>query len=297
MFCSNASWKDNAVTVADRTIIGSAPLDIFINQQDQLFIINQDTGDTLIWKNLSGNPVKIDSNATDPWSMFVTEENEIFIENRCPKNRIESWNLNGTRMRLISSVSSSCAGLFVDINNDVYCSQYYKHIVAKKSLNDPNNRTTTVAGTGCRNSAADALDTPNGIFVDKNLDLYVADSGNNRIQRFSYGRTVGVTVAGNGVGSFNLLFPITVTLDGHGYLFIVDRGNHRIIGSGSGGFRCLVGCSGINGSSSSQLNGPTGLSFDSHGNMFVSDTFNHRIQQFSISPGSLCSELTIHKNP
>ncbi|CAF4171734.1 unnamed protein product, partial [Adineta steineri] len=63
------------------------------------------------------------------------------------------------------------------------------------------------------------------------------------------------------------------------YLFIVDHRNHRIVGSGLNGFRCLVGCYG-KGSQSNQLNYPSGLSFDRSGNMFVIDTSNRRIQKF-----------------
>jgi hypothetical protein len=113
--------------------------------------------------------------------------------------------------------------------------------------------------------------------------LYVADWGNNRIQLFQSGELNGFTVAGNTSPNFTITLyqPTGIVLDGDNYLFIVDSGNNRIVGSGSNGFRCLVGCGG-SGSASNQLNFPGTLSFDSFGNMFVTDVNNSRVQKFDL---------------
>ena len=64
---------------------------------------------------------------------------------------------------------------------------------------------------------------PTESFVDISFDLYVADSVNNRIQRFSSGQMNATTVAGNGTsGTIFLKTPMDILLDGDGYLFIVD---------------------------------------------------------------------------
>ena len=96
------------------------------------------------------------------------------------------------------------------------------------------------------------------------------------------GQLNGTTVAGNGIGNIALSCPTGVVLDGKNYLFIVDSFNHRIIGSGPNGFRCLVGCSGSNGSASNQLLFPQSMAFDSSGNIFVTDQGNNRVQRFTI---------------
>ena len=82
------------------------------------------------------------------------------------------------------SICSQCFGLFIDSNNDLYCSQYNAYQVLRKSLQDPSSPTTIVAGTGCWRSTATTLVNPWGIFVTDQFDLYVADSGNDRIQVF-----------------------------------------------------------------------------------------------------------------
>jgi hypothetical protein len=138
-----------------------------------------------------------------------------------------------------------------------------------------------VAGTGTLGSASNELYYPFGIFVDVNLDLYVADCLNSRVQLFQSGQSNGITVAGS--KSPNPTIPLNcpsgIVLDAHKYLFIVDSLYHRIVGSGPNGFRCLVGCYGQS-SQSNQLLYPVTLSFDRSGNMFVTDQSNNPIQKF-----------------
>ncbi|CAF4707119.1 unnamed protein product [Rotaria sp. Silwood1] len=83
--------------------------------------------------------------------------------------------------------------------------------------------------------------------------------------------------------------PTHVTLDTDGYLFIVDSGNNRIVGSGPNGFRCIVGCSSTSGSPSNQLNAPYSMAFDSYGNIYVTDTGNNCVKNFRLATNS-CSK-------
>jgi hypothetical protein len=116
----------------------------------------------------------------------------------------------------------------------------------------------------------------------------VADYSNSRIQLFRSGQLTGTTIAGSTslTTTITLNDPTGIVLDADKYLFIVDYGNSRIVGSGPTGFRCLVGCSLSAGSASNQLNNPWSLSFDSYGNMFVTDRGNSRIQKFSLMNNS-----------
>ena len=178
------------------------------------------------------------------------------------------------------NVSSACYGLFVDIYENLYCSMGDNERVDKNW--------STIAGTGVLGSQSDMLNNPCGIFVDINLDLYVADSGNNRIQLFRLNQRNGITVAGKGSSSvtIKLIYPTGIVLDGDRHLFIVDRGNHRIIGSDENGFRCICGCSGEEGSTNDKLYYPQTMSFDGYGNIYVTDQYNHRVQKISLSKKS-----------
>ena len=188
-------------------------------------------------------------------------------------------------------MTSQCIGLFVDITNSIYCSSDLQHRVFKKWLGDKNASVmTSVAGNGSAGSAVNQMNNPNGIFVDTNFDLYVADRGNDRIQLFRLRQSNGTTVAGNTSpnSTITLNHPSNVILDANKYLFITDSYNNRIIGSDGKGFRCIVGCTGSPGSNFDQLSNPRSIAFDTSGNLYVVDRNNSRIQKFILSTNSCC---------
>lgn len=244
---------------------------------------NYTTGQILIWhSNATGNPTTtIPAGLSNPLSVFVTSDEQIFVDNSATDGRVDRWTLNGTRLSSTFFRCSRCSGLFIDVNNHLYCSAQDRHQVLRQSLSDPTSVLTTVAGTGCSGSTNEMLNHPWGIFVTIDLDLYVADHRNDRVQLFQSGQRRGTTVAGSGSnGTIALNGPSGVVVDADGYLFIVDARNHRIVGSDRNGFRCLFGCSGGEDAGSSQLNSPWTMSFDMNGNIFVADRDNSRIQKF-----------------
>jgi hypothetical protein len=223
----------------------------------------------------------------------VTSNGDIYIDDGGSNHQVQKWISSTNTSETVMNVDSSCFGLFVDIKDNLYCSMSDDHRVVKRSLNDSVMTTVIVAGTGIPGSASNELGFPYGIFVDVNLDLYVADWGNNRIQLFQSEQSNGTTVAGKEslYRTISLNRPSGIVLDASKYLFIVDGYNYRIVGSGPNGFRCLFGCYGL-GSQSNQLSFPFSLSFDRSGNMFVADQANNRIQKFLYSEGS-CGEFKI----
>jgi hypothetical protein len=235
-----------------------------------------------VWFNDSINPAEtIFGDLINPFALFVTITGDIYVDNGYYNGRVDKWTMGTNYTVPVMYVSSQCYGLFVDINDILYCSMRNLNQVVKKSLNSVSNVSTIAAGTGTAGSTSYMLNSPFGIFVDINLDLYVADFNNNRIQVFRSGQLGGTTVAGNESSSITITLynPTGVILDAEKYLFIVDSWNNRIVGSEPNGFRCLVGCS-AGGSAFDQLYRPSALSFDSYGNMFVVDWGNSRIQKF-----------------
>jgi hypothetical protein len=275
--------------LANNNTVGTHLRGIFVNSNNTVYVADWKNGRIQIWMNDTTNPTRtITGGLVQPFSIFVTINGDIYVDNGHSNGRVDKWTLNSNTSVPVMYVKSSCYGLFVDINDNLYCSIRNQHQVVKKWLNNSTNTSKIVAGTGINGSASNMLNGPVEIFVDINLDLYVADAGNHRIQLFRSGQSNGITVAGSGSSTTTITLnsPTGVVLDADKYLFIVDQKNHRIVGSGPNGFRCLVGCSGSSGSESNQLQHPRGLSFDSFGNMFVTDRDNHRIQKFVLSTDS-----------
>ncbi|CAF4112149.1 unnamed protein product, partial [Adineta steineri] len=282
-FCSTAIWNYNGITIANQSIVGQYPNAIFVNTNNTIYVANKENNTIVMWQEESDNPTKIIlSNFTQPYSLFVTSDGDIYIDDGFKNGRVQKWIVETSTFVTVMNVNTSCWGLFVDMNDTLYCSMYNHHQVVKRSLNDVVMASKhVVAGTGIKGSTSKQLNGPRGIFVDVNLDLYVADCINSRVQLFRSGESNGITVAGGSSPhrTIGLNYPTGIILDADKYLFIVDQNHHRIVGSGVNGFRCLVGCYG-QGSQSNQLNNPFSFSFDHFGNIFVTDQWNHRIQKF-----------------
>jgi sugar lactone lactonase YvrE len=293
-FCANASWDPNATTFANVATIGANPYGIFIDTNNTVYAASKAFNQVLVWSEGSNIPIRnISGGLSTPFGIFVTNDGDIYVDNGASNHQVDKWISNATSSVAVMNVVDRCWTLFIDITNTLYCTNDLEHKIVKKSLNNSLNNVTIAAGTGTLGSAPNMLHWPDGIFVDMNLNLYVADSGNHRIQLFEPGQSNGTTLVINGTnGIISLNGPTGITLDADGYLFIVDQYNNRIIGSGSNGFRCLVGCSTASGSTSYQLSSPQQISFDNYGNMFVSDLSNNRIQKFLFVTNS-CGEFCL----
>jgi len=132
------------------------------------------------------------------------------------------------------------------------------------------------------------FDGPGGIAVDSSGNVYVADSGNNRFQKFnSDGKYLTQWGSqGSENGQFN--YPTDAAVDSSGNVYATDTGNHRIQKFNSNG-KYLTQW-GSQGSENGQFNGPGGVAVDSSGNVYVADTGNHRIQKFD-SNGKYLTQL------
>ncbi|CAF4053159.1 unnamed protein product, partial [Adineta steineri] len=287
--CANATWNQTAITFANSTTAGTLPVGMFINTNNSVYVADQANGRIQVWLNgsttLTGN---YSGGLSVPYSVFVTDNSDVYVDNGRTNYRVDKWGWNSTSSVPAMYTCGQCYSLFVDINNMLYCVMGANHQVVSKSLDTHVNVWSIVAGTGSAGSTSVTLNTPWGIFVDNNLNLYVADTNNNRIQKFASGQLNGTTIA---TGTIVLFGPTSVIFDADGYMFITDCFNQRLIGSGANGFRCIAACSGSAGSSSSQLFYPHTISFDSYGNIFVVDQENNRVQKFLLLPNS-CNGTT-----
>ncbi|CAF4199818.1 unnamed protein product, partial [Adineta steineri] len=288
--CPSTTWYTNAITFANSSTVGTSVFGVFVSINNTVYVANQQTNQVVIWFEGSINPDKIISgNLSSPNDLFVTPLGDLYVDNGGSNHRVDKFAFNSNISTSIMSVPSGCYGIFVDITNNLYCSITWSHQVVKKWLNDNVLTSTIVAGNGTAGSTATTLNVPIGVSVDAQVNLYVADCYNSRIQMFPVGQLTGITVAGaSAPGTITLSCPNGITLDGNGYLFITDSSNNRIVGSGPYGFRCLFGCTTISGAAPSQLNQPPTLRFDSYGNLFVADRYNNRVQKFMLASNS-CS--------
>ena len=139
------------------------------------------------------------------------------------------------------------------------------------------------AGGNGIGSALNQLTYPEGVTVDNNGNLLIADNGNHRILRWPLGAAEGVLAAGgNGLGSApnQLNYPAAVMADSSGTLYIADNSNHRILqwapGAGQG---TVVAGGNERGTAPHQLNYPHALFLHNGTQLYVADD-NPRITRW-----------------
>jgi gliding motility-associated-like protein len=128
-------------------------------------------------------------------------------------------------------------GLAVDITGTLFVTDWGNDLIRKIT---PDGVVTTIAGTGQPGSAdgqgtAASFNQPFGIAVDEAGNIYIADTGNEKIREISPTGLV-TTVAGNGnrgkddgIGGTTTFYqPTGVVSDGAGDVYIADEFNQLI---------------------------------------------------------------------
>ena len=123
-----------------------------------------------------------------------------------------------------------------------------------------------------------SFDRPSGIAIDPDNNIFVADTFNHRIQKFS---SCGEFISQFGVyGSkaSQLDSPWGMALDGSGNLLVADHLNNRVQKFSADGD--YLSTFGDKGTEVQTLDHPTDVTVDPDGDVYVSDWANDRVQIF-----------------
>ena len=132
--------------------------------------------------------------------------------------------------------------LTVAPTGELYIADQNNHVIREVSIG---GTISTVAGTGISGFAGDKgpataaqFNAPASVAIDVAGNLYIADSGNNRVRKVNAQTGVVDTVAGNDSESFSgddgpanqagLYGPYSLAIDGTGSLYIADVFHNRI---------------------------------------------------------------------
>ncbi|WP_052733139.1 NHL domain-containing protein [Hymenobacter terrenus] len=202
-------------------------------------------------------------------------------------------------------------GVAVDGSGNIYIADVGNFRIRKVSA--ATGVITTLAGTGTAGFSGDGgpatgamLNSPRGVAVDGNGNIYIADQSNHRVRKVSAATGVITTLAGaGGTGGFSgdggpatgamLDEPTGVAVDGNGNIYIADQSNNRVrkVSAATGVITTLAGTGtfgtgnfGDGGpATGAMLSQPTGVAVDGSGNVFIADAANFRIRHVSAATG------------
>jgi RHS repeat-associated protein len=137
------------------------------------------------------------------------------------------------------------------------------------------------------------LNAPRGAAVDAAGNIWVADTGNNRIQKFNPKGEFLFKFGTLGSAAGQLKGPKGIAFDPSGNILVVDSGNNRIQKFSPQG--AYISQFGSLGSENGKFNNPTAIAITS-GGVWVTDTGNNRVQRFNIG-GTYETAYTTLKEP
>ena len=152
----------------------------------------------------------------------------------------------------------------------------------------PMTHTTDFGGSG---SGPGHLSAPAGAATDKEGNLWVADTGHDRIQEFNGAGEFISQFGAGGTGPGQLSSPRGIALDGQGNLWVADTGNNRVQEFKPSGE--LIRTFGSLGEAAGQFRNLQDLAIDGEGHVWTVEgnaKGNNRVQEFS-STGSFIRQF------
>jgi streptogramin lyase len=136
---------------------------------------------------------------------------------------------------------------------------------------------------GGSGSGAGQFNAPTGAATNMLNEVYVVDSGNNRVERFNeVGEFIG-QFGSQGAGPGQFSSPTGIAIDEANYVYVADTGNARVEKFGPAGeFIAQIG-------GPAQFAAPTDVAVDPPGEVFVSDSGHNKVVRFNAA-GEVLSE-------
>ena len=216
-----------------------------------------------------------------PVGVAVTVDNQVLVADR-GRHRVYCFNANGAYLSMLPDTFSELAGLAAAPDRRVYVVEPRENRVSVYQIPSA-GQPTFVARFGSYGSGNGQFKAPQGVAVRDDGLIFVADTGNNRVQvlthEFAYFRQWGQ--ASHAERQFDRPRGVAIGPGPGGEIvvFIADTGNSRIRVFTFHGDQLDVW--GRWGNEPGSFDMPSDLAMAPNGDVYVVDTNNHRIQRFT----------------
>lgn len=208
----------------------------------------------------------------------------------------------------LSAQFNNPGDLAIDAQGNMYVSDTFNNRIRKIA---PDGTVSTLAGNGTpgyvNGAATDAeFYGPQGLAVDAQGNVFVADFGNNVIRKITPDGTVSTFAGNTNAGYVNgaatvaeFSSPVGIAIDKTGILYVADQNNNMIRKITADGVVSLIAGTKTAGYVNAQVNTstgftasfnhPGGIAVDANGNLIIADGGNNAIRK--ITPGGLVTTV------
>jgi sugar lactone lactonase YvrE len=205
---------------------------------------------------------------------------EIYVSDR-PSGQIYVYDQAGVFQRTVALVAPiqgwQPMGIAFDTAGNLYVSDLGGSAARVEMFDRSLNQVRTFG-------ERDQLSFPNGVAVDADGNVFVADSNNGRLIAYKPDGTL-LTQVGRGTGSGELALPRGVVVDSRNRVYVGDATGQGVLvfrlNQGSAPGLEYLGFFGGEGIADGRFSFPNGVAADTRGRLYVTDTNNDRVQMWS----------------
>ncbi|MFN0049364.1 MAG: T9SS type A sorting domain-containing protein [Cytophagales bacterium] len=228
------------------------------------------------------------ANFNNPRDIAQSTDGKLFITDQ-GNNRVSVWNVIGNNYTAVTTFGGIGAasnqfdipgGLAITNNGRIFIGDVGNSRISVWTISGSSYLPFATFGT-TYGSANNQFSSPLDVAIGTNGNLFIADADNNRISVWTTsGSNFGVLTVfgtniffGGGTSPIDFTYPVAVTLDGSGKIFVTDQGNSRIsIWTQTGNtFGFLTSIGGVYGTALNQLANPSSVTLLPDGKILIGD--------------------------
>ncbi len=280
-FGAQGSGNGQFLYPVDLAVASNGMIYVCDSSNNRIQVFNADT----TYVSTFGNVGTTQERVSSPYGMIILADSFLIAD--INNNRIAQYSDSGTWIGEFLSTSAEqvrflgAYGLSIDSQDNLYVASYTANQITVISKQGEYLRTIGTSAMNQSGSADGQFSSPNDVHVDKDGNIWVADTYNYRIQKFDSTGNFLLKFGTNGTADGQFNRPTGISSDSEGNIYVVDGSNNRIQKFDSNGnFILKWGTAGTgDGQFNFQLSSQVNV--DQDDNVWVGDWSNKRVQKFT----------------